>query len=161
MASFTIETKNLFKLQLKYAEVADAFKKFAINELNDSVKKIELKAKQDSSPSKLRIINPNSKYKRTGRLSGSISSAPFNGKYATLTMGKGINYAPYVEFGTGSGYGYPYRIAANLKNRIESLASLYKGSGQKNPNMPARPFFFNNINIGRNSLYRKLNSFKP
>lgn len=161
MASFKIETKNLFKLQLKYSEAAEKFKDFAIKELNDTVTKIELKAKEDSSPARLRILNPNSKYKRTGRLSNSISSTPFNGRYATITIGKGINYAPYVEFGTGSGYGYPYRIAANLKNRIESLASLYKGSGQKNANMAARPFFFNNVNNGRNSLYRRMKSFKP
>lgn len=161
MASFTIETKNLFKLQLKYAEIAEDFKKYAIKELNETVKEIELKAKEASSPARLKVLNTNSKYKRTGKLSHSISSTPYNGRYATLTMGKGINYAPYVEFGTGSGYGYPYRIAASLKNRIESLAGLYKGSGQKKSNMPARPFFFNNINNGRNALYRKLKSYNP
>jgi hypothetical protein len=160
MAKFTIETKNLFKLQVKFADAADEFKKFAIKELNESVKIMEADAKKKSSPSKLPRININSTYKRTGKLSGSISSEPFDGRYATLILGRGINYAPYVEFGTGSGYGFPYKVAANFRNRLDSLASTYKGSGQRNNNMPARPFFFNTINNGRNSLFRKLKNFK-
>lgn len=159
--SVTIDIKGLHTLSKKYAQVAEEFKSFAIVELDKAVKKMELEASNKSSPSKLERIFPNSTYKRTGNLSRSIFSKPYNGSYATIGMGNGISYAPYVEFGTRRGYGMPYSASSMIKSTAQNIAIVYKGSNIRDFNMKARPFFFNTINSNLNALYRKLNSYKP
>jgi hypothetical protein len=161
MASFTMDIKGLKKLQFKYAQIADEFKNYAIIELDAAVKKMESEAEKKSSKQGLQILNPNSKYKRTGKLSRSVFSKPYKAGYAVIGMGQGINYAPYVEFGTGSGYGYPYTATKQFLVQAKDIARTFKGSNQKSNNMKARSFFFSTINKNMNALYRKLNSYKP
>jgi phage gpG-like protein len=72
----------------------------------------------------------------TGGLKQSIKTY-HSGKKAFVEAGK--NYAPYIEFGTGSkvdltdmkGLGIP-----------ESYAKQFKGKGIRDINLPARPFLF-------------------
>jgi len=159
--SVTIDAKGLHDLSKKYAGIAEKFKKYAIQELDKAVKKMEIEAKKKSSPSKLKRIFPNSTYERTGNLSRSIYSTPYQNGYATIGMGKGITYAPYVEFGTRRGYGMPYQASSLIKGTAQNIAILYKGNNIRKFNMPARPFFFNTINSNMNALYRKLNNGIP
>jgi HK97 gp10 family phage protein len=159
--SVTMDVKGLHDLSKKYASIAEEFKAFAIMELDKAVKKMEVEAQKKSSPSKLKRIFPNSTYERTGNLSRSIYSTPYQNGYATIGMGKGITYAPYVEFGTRRGYGMPYQASSLIKGTAQNIAIVYKGNNIRKFNMQARPFFFNTINTNMNALYRKLNSYKP
>lgn len=161
MASFTMDLKGLKTLHQKYAQVADEFKNYAIIELDKAVKKMEIEATNKSSKQGLEKFNPPSKYVRTGNLSRSVFSKPYKAGYAVIGMGKGINYGPYVEFGTGSGYGYPYSASKQFLVQAKDIARTFKGSNKKNNNMKARSFFFKTINNNMNALYRKLNSYKP
>lgn len=161
MASFTMDVKGLKELHKKYALAADKFKNFAVVELDRAVKKMETEASKKSSPQKLEILNPDSTYKRTGNLSRSIFSRPYQAGYATIGMGKGISYAPYVEFGTGKGFGFPYNANKEFIGITRNIALTFKGSNQRNNNMKARSFFFSTINNNMNALYRKLKSYKP
>ena len=159
---FTIEARNLFKLQMRYAEVAEQFKAYAIKRINESVLAIEAQAKQQSSISGLKRLNPNSKYKRTGNLSNSITSTPYNSNtgYAKVSVGGGsVNYAPYVEFGTGRGFGIPTYKYGLTQNRLMSFAGQFKTGGSKN-NMPYRPYLFNSFDKQYSALFRSLNNFK-
>ncbi len=158
--SVTIDVKGLDTLSKKYHQIAEEFKNFAIVELDKAVKKMETEAQSKSSPSKLKRIFPDSTYKRTGNLSRSIYSRPYQNRYAVIGMGKGISYAPYVEFGTRRGYGMPYQASSLIKSTAQNIAILYKGNNIRNFNMEARPFFFNTINSNMNALYRRLNSYK-
>jgi len=45
-----------------------------------------------------------------------------------------VEYAPYVEFGTGG--------MVNIPAGLEDVAAQFKGKGIKKVNLPARPFFF-------------------
>ena len=53
---------------------------------------------------------------------------------AVVSTGPGSSYAPYQEFGTGG--------LATIPAGLEAEAALYKGSGKRNINMRAQPFFF-------------------
>lgn len=159
--SMTMDVKGLHDLSKKYSKIAEEFKAFAIVELDKAVKKMEIEAQKKSSIAKLERIFPNSKYERTGNLSRSIYSRPYSGGYATIGMGNGITYAPYVEFGTRRGYGMPYSASSSIKSMAQNIAIQYKGNNIRNFKMKARPFFFNTINNNMNALYRKLNSYNP
>lgn len=161
MASFTMDVKGLNALHKKYAMVADKFKNYAIIELDKAVKKMEMEATKKSSKQKLPKLNPNSTYERTGNLSRSIFSRPYTAGYAVIGMGQGINYAPYVEFGTGKGYGYPYNGSKKYIAQVQDIARTFKGANIRNNNMKARSFFFSTINNNLNALYRKLNKGIP
>lgn len=45
-----------------------------------------------------------------------------------------VDYAPYVEFGTGG--------MVSIPAGLEDVAAQFKGKGIKKVNLPARPFFF-------------------
>lgn len=156
-----MDVKGLQTLHKKYAAIADKFKTYAVIELDKAVKKMELEAKKKSSKQKLPKLNPNSTYERTGNLSASIYSRPYQAGYAVIGMGRGINYAPYVEFGTGRGYGYPYSASKLYIGKVQDIARTFKGSDIRNNNMKARSFFFSTINNNMNALYRKLNKGVP
>lgn len=67
----------------------------------------------------------------TGRLKGSLTPQ-VNGLVGEV--GTNVKYAPYVEFGTGG--------KVNVPQGLETYASRYKGSGQRQVNLPARPYLF-------------------
>ncbi len=67
----------------------------------------------------------------TGRLRSSIhrTSNNLNG-----TVFTNVEYAPYIEFGTGS--------MVDVPEGLEDYAMQFKGEGKRQVNMPSQPFLF-------------------
>lgn len=88
----------------------------------------------------------------TGNLKQSIRFERINEKNIAIIAG--MKYAPYIEFGTGRG------VTMNWLKRVgipESYASQFKGSGKKQVNVYARPFFFPAISKEIDELDTRLN----
>ena len=71
----------------------------------------------------------------TGELQQSIRQGMDN-EGLVQTVGTNVEYAPYVEFGTGT--------EVDVPSGLEDYAIQFKGSGIKEVNLPARPYLFNN-----------------
>ena len=160
MATFTVDTKALNLIQEKFKNQAELYKAFAIREVDKAVKamQVEATAKAGNLP---RIKSKAKKpYERTGNLSRSIASTPYQNGYASFSMGsKTVNYAPYVEFGTGKGFRIP-RYKFSTRKPLDKLASEFTGSELRNYNMKYRPFFFNTFDEKYASLLNTLKSYK-
>lgn len=63
-------------------------------------------------------------------------------------VGTQVGYAPYVEFGTGG--------KVDVPNGLEDYAIQFKGAGERQVNLPARPFLFNSAFEKVNELKEKL-----
>lgn len=72
----------------------------------------------------------------TGTLKQSIQSTPIKQTKTTVRGGVevGADYAPYVEFGTGT--------SVKIPAELQKFAAEFKGKGIKQVNLPARPFFY-------------------
>lgn len=72
----------------------------------------------------------------TGALKQSIQSQPIKVTKNQITGGVevGADYAPYVEFGTGT--------RVKVPSELNAFAAQFKGDGIKEVNLPARPFFY-------------------
>lgn len=57
-------------------------------------------------------------------------------------------YAPYIEFGTGG--------LVQVPNELKEIAIKYKGKGIKQVNLPARPFLYPALLVGRVEYLDKL-----
>ena len=160
MATFTVDTKALNVIQEKFKHQAELYKAFAIREVDKAIKamQVEATAKAGNLP---RIKSKAKKpYERTGNLSRSIASTPYQNGYASFSMGsKTVNYAPYVEFGTGKGFRIP-RYKFSTRKPLDNFASQYQGSRLRNYNMKYRPFFFNTFDEKYASLLNTLKSYK-
>lgn len=86
----------------------------------------------------------------TGGLRQSITPV-ISGKTVSVTVKK--NYAPYVEFGTGSKVDLTDMLALGIPS---SYAAQFKGKGIKKINLPARPFLFNSARKGLQMLLLRL-----
>ena len=98
---------------------------------------------------------------RDGYLRGS-GNTNYSDNQLTGTVAFGGNaapYAPYVEFGTGRGFGIPTYKYGLTQNRLMSFAGQFKTGGNKN-NMPYRPYLFNSFDKQYSALFRSLNNFK-
>lgn len=86
----------------------------------------------------------------TGALKNSIQSTPIKVNKNEITGGVevGAEYAPYVEFGTGTRVKVPSELTA--------FASQYKGDGIKEVNLPARPFFYPAVYKQRQELPKNI-----
>lgn len=86
----------------------------------------------------------------TGALKNSIQSTPIKVSKNEITGGVevGAEYAPYVEFGTGTRVKVPSELTA--------FASQYKGDGIKEINLPARPFFYPAVYKQRQELPKNI-----
>lgn len=86
----------------------------------------------------------------TGALKNSIQSTPIKVSKNKITGGVevGAEYAPYVEFGTGTRVKVPSELTA--------FASQYKGDGIKEVNLPARPFFYPAVYKQRQELPKNI-----
>ncbi len=160
MATFTVDTKALNLIQEKFKQTAELYKAYAIKEVNKAVKAMEVEA--TAKAGNLPRIKSNAKkpYERTGNLSRSISSTPYQNGYALFSMGnQTVKYAPYVEFGTGGGFRIP-RYKFSTRKPLDSLASQFTGSKLRNYNMKYRPFFFNTFDEKYATLIKRLKSFK-
>lgn len=63
-------------------------------------------------------------------------------------VGTPLDYAPYIEFGTGG--------KVEVPNGLEDYAIQFKGAGERQVNLPARPFLFNSAFEEVNELKEKL-----
>jgi hypothetical protein len=160
MATFTVDTKALYKIQDKFRQSADLYKAYAIQQINKSVKAMQVEATAKSGNLPRLTTTAKKPYRRTGNLSKSISSMPYKNGYATFSMGnETVKYAPYVEFGTGKGFGIPaYNFST--KKPLKNYASQFRGSGLKNYNMTNRPFFFKTFDEKYATLLKTLKSYK-
>lgn len=70
---------------------------------------------------------------KTRRLRNSID-AKFNKGQIQSRAGTNVDYAPYVEFGTGT--------LVDVPDGLEDYAMQFKGKGLRQVNLPARPFLF-------------------
>lgn len=57
-------------------------------------------------------------------------------------------YAPFIEFGTGG--------LVNVPDELKEIAIKYKGKGVKQVNLPARPFLYPALLVGRVEYVDKL-----
>jgi HK97 gp10 family phage protein len=160
MATFTVDTKALDKIQDKFRQSAELYKAYAIQQVNKSVKAMQVEATAKAGNLPRLTTTAKKPYRRTGNLSKSISSMPYKNGYATFSMGnETVKYAPYVEFGTGGGFGIPaYNFST--KKPLKNYASQFRGSGLKNYNMTNRPFFFKTFDEKYATLLKTLKSYK-
>lgn len=160
MATFTVDTKALYKIQDKFKETAELYKAHAVNELNKAVKSMEVEATTKAGNLPRIASKAKNPYKRTSNLSRSVSSTPYQNGYASFSMGNStVRYAPYVEFGTGKGFGIPpYKFST--KKPLTNYASQFRGSGLKSYNMPNRPFFFKTFDEKFGTLLNSLKNYK-
>ena len=88
----------------------------------------------------------------TGALKNSIQSTPIKVSKNQVTGGVevGANYAPYVEFGTGT--------RVKVPSELSNFAAQYKGAGVKEVNLPARPFFYPEVFKQRTELPKRIES---
>jgi HK97 gp10 family phage protein len=160
MATFTVDSKALYKIQNKYKQTAELYKAYAIQQVDKAVKAMEIEA--TSRAGNLPKLDSKSKkpYKRTGNLSRSISSTPYQNGYASFSMGnETVKYAPYVEFGTGGGFGIPaYKFST--KKPLTNYASQFRGSKLRAYNMENRPFFFKTFDEKFATLLKTLKGYR-
>lgn len=136
-AGIKINQSDLAKLNKKLAQLQKFSKKELSNEIGRGALEIVGRAKQSAA-------------KDTGALRQSINSE---------ASGKGVavyanaNYAPYIEFGTGSQVSL-----ADMKELgiPDSYAAQFKGKGIKEINLPARPFFFSSARVGFNNMLKRV-----
>ena len=83
----------------------------------------------------------------TGALQSSIHSTPEKEGLAQ-TVGTNVEYAPYVEFGTGT--------LVDVPQGLEDYAMQFKGSGIKEVNLPARPYLFGNARNNFSEMIERL-----
>lgn len=160
MATFTVDTKALNAIQNKFKQTAELYKAYAIQEVDKAVKAMEVEATAKAGNLPRLKSNAKKPYERTGNLSRSISSTPYQNGYASFSMGnETVKYAPYVEFGTGGGFGIP-KYKFTLKKPMNSYASQFRGSKLRNYNMPNRPFFFKTFDEKYATLLKTLKSYK-
>jgi phage gpG-like protein len=82
----------------------------------------------------------------TGRLRSSVVRLA-TGPYSR-TVGTNVEYAAYIEFGTGSGVSIP--------SGLESVASQFKGKGIRKVNRGARPYLFPAADAERNNFIENI-----
>lgn len=136
-AGIKINQSDLAKLNKKLAQLQKFSKQELSNEIGRGALEIVGRAKQSAA-------------KDTGALRQSINSE---------ASGKGVavyanaNYAPYIEFGTGSQVSL-----ADMKELgiPDSYAAQFKGKGIKEVNLPARPFFFSSARVGFNNMLKRV-----
>jgi hypothetical protein len=133
--NFDKKSLNAFYKYLKDLEgdVAD----FVRAEIEDSILSIESEA-----VSNVRVD--------TGALKQSIQSTPIKVSKNQISGGVevGANYAPYVEFGTGT--------RVKIPTELSQFAAQFKGDGIKEINLPARPFFYPEVFKQRTELPKNI-----
>lgn len=154
-----IEARGLNGLKKKFSEGYSKFQNHVISELNVMAADSAANAKIEAS--NLPYNNPNTTYKRTNNLANSITSIPYNGSFVEIKAGNNVvDYAAYVEFGTGTGVGVPtYKYGLSGRN-IEPYASIFKGGNGRNSNMKFRPYLFPAFVEEYSKALKKIKAFK-
>lgn len=153
-----LKVRGIEALKRKFATGYEQFKQHAINELNVMVADIAQEARSDAADLPYLPSKAKKPYERTGFLSRSINSMPYNGNFAEVIVN--AKYGPYVEFGTGKGFGVP-SIKYNIANKnILPYASIFRGRGLGNNNMPYRSYLFSNFDIEYPKALKRIRAFK-
>ena len=132
---FNKKSKNDFLKYLKGLE-ADILS-IVQAEIEDSLLKIEERAANDVA------VN-------TGALKNSIQTKPIKRTKNSVEGGVfvGAEYAPYVEFGTGT--------EVEIPKELIDFAKQFKGKGKRKVNLPARPFFYPEVFKQREELPKNI-----
>ena len=132
---FNKQSLNAFYKYLKNLE--DQVADYVRAEIEDSILAIETDAASDVPVD-------------TGALKNSIQSTPIKVSKNEITGGVevGAEYSPFVEFGTGT--------RVKVPSELSNFAAQYKGSGIKEVNLPARPFFYPAVFKQRQELPKKI-----
>jgi phage gpG-like protein len=132
---FNRKSKNDFLKYLKglEGEILSIVK----GEIEDSLLKIESEATKKVAVD-------------TGALKNSIQTRPIKQSKIKVegVVFVGAEYAPYVEFGTGT--------EVKVPSELSKFASEFKGKGIKEVNLPARPFFYPEVFKQRNELPKNI-----
>jgi len=138
-ASIKINQSDLNELNKKFNFFKDFDKKVLSNELRKTALDIARLAKRTVPVD-------------TSALRNSIE-AEIQGKTVSVLVNK--DYAPYIEFGTGSMVKIDDMISLGIP---PSYAMQFKGKGLREVNLPARPFLFSSARIEYNKLLNRLNN---
>ena len=153
-----IKVRGIEALKKKFATGYEQFKEHTINQLNIMVADVAVEAKASAADLPYLPTNAKNPYKRTGFLSRSINSIPYNGSFAEVVVN--AKYGAYVEFGTGSGFGLPdFKYKLGSKN-IGPYASIFRGQGIRNNNMAYRSYLFYNFGLEYTKTLKRIKSFK-
>lgn len=125
---------GLAALQNKLKNLSGNIKSEAIEDIQDAADAIVIKA-GNAAPVDLGVLKQN------------IGNEPKNGGLDYIVFAN-AEYAPYVEFGTGT--------EINIPSGLSDYAKQFKGEGKKQVNLPARPFFFPAYFEERAKLIKKL-----
>jgi len=158
MAKFTASIYGVDQLIKRFEAAPQKMYNESKAIIDEAVNEMATKAYQKAS--NLPIINPNSKYKRTGNLALSIRQSKFTpGNGASISAGNGnVKYAAFVEFGTGQGYGIPVYPNLNMSS-LEAYAYKFK-RGNKLARMPYRPYMFDSYSEVFSGMIKKMKSIK-
>ena len=138
-ASIKINQSDLNQLNKKLNFFKDFDKKVLSNELGRTALDISRLAKRTVPVD-------------TGGLRNAIT-AEIQGKTVSVVVNK--DYAPYIEFGTGSMVKIDDMVSLGIP---PSYAMQFKGKGLREVNLPARPFLFSSARIEYNKLLNRLNN---
>jgi phage gpG-like protein len=136
-ASVKINQADLAKLNKKLAQLQKFSKQELSSEIGRGAMEIVGRAKQSAA-------------KDTGALRQSINSEA-SGKGVAIVAD--IDYAPYIEFGTGSSVSLTDMKELGIP---DSYAAQFKGKGIREVNLPARPFFFSSARVGFNNMLKRV-----
>ena len=135
MAKFKVSIYGVDQLIKRFEAAPQKMYNQSKEIIDEAVNDMATKAYQKAS--NLPIINPNSKYKRTGNLAKSIRQTKYTAeKGASISAGNGnVKYAAFVEFGTGKGYGLgmgtislPISFGGSVGRNVMGLFDLFKMS---------------------------------
>jgi len=155
MAKFKINVEGFECVKRKLDEAPQILFQEASSIIYETAVEIENKAKSrvkvDTSALRSSI--------RATKLSNGSSMIKAGLSNVSNSKGHLINYAAFVEFGTGRGFGIPpYKFST--KKPLGNFASQFRGSGLRNYNMPNRPFFFKTFDEKYATLLKTLKSYK-
>lgn len=114
------KVKGLDNLQRKLEKLPEQIKQATREKIEDAADTIVLKA-VSRAPVDLGVLRQ------------SIGNEPRNGGFNYIIF-VSAEYAPYIEFGTG--------IKVNVPSELTNYAKQFIGKGERQVNLPARPFLF-------------------
>jgi len=137
MAKFKINILGLEYVKNKLEQAPQILFKQASAIIYETAIEIENKAKNitpvDTSALRSSI--------RANKLSNGSSIIKAGLSNVSNSKGHLINYAPFVEFGTGRKPNLAYKVLDN--NALAVYASTFKGKGLRKSNKTAKPYLFN------------------
>lgn len=117
--------------------------KLVAEEVKDWADKVEVKAKQDVPVDTSALKNSIRAVGNPNRLSWAVKVGGING----------VNYAPYVVFGTGSFVNQSFLQEFGLVQ----YASQFKGASQDRVHLPMRDFLFRNARTEFEKTFQNIN----